>query len=180
MLESWLESIEIQLKERDVYEKRYDELIEIFSSAAERASRNRGPSSTANDDEEEEITRLYTDLSIKEDKLTATAKELHEVRKHFKTLKQFAEAAQTKYEKYKHEAQQTNRQVQHLEDDILALQIQLNVSEDKIKKLQEENEQIVNRWMERVAGEAEKLNEANAFIESLNRMKKESQDESSP
>lgn len=52
-----------------------------------------------------------------------------------------------------------------LQDEILTYQIQLNIVEENASKLQSENKELVRRWMERVSREAEKLNDANAFLE---------------
>ncbi|ODQ70346.1 hypothetical protein LIPSTDRAFT_65447 [Lipomyces starkeyi NRRL Y-11557] len=65
------------------------------------------------------------------------------------------------------EYRERNKSIQILQDEILTYQIQLNVAEDKVNKLEKENRELVNRWMERVSREAEKLNDANAFLERL-------------
>ncbi|KAK9238015.1 autophagy protein 16-domain-containing protein [Lipomyces kononenkoae] len=67
------------------------------------------------------------------------------------------------------EYRERNKSIQILQDEILTYQIQLNVAEDKVNKLEKENRELVNRWMERVSREAEKLNDANAFLESIDR-----------
>lgn len=51
-------------------------------------------------------------------------------------------------------------------DDMLALQLENNLMNEKTKELQAENDQLVIRWMDKVREDAEKLNDANAFLAS--------------
>lgn len=60
--------------------------------------------------------------------------------------------------RYKLEVQQTR-------DDMLVQEIHMNMAEKKAQKLQEENETLVKRWMQRAAAEAEKMNDANEFLQ---------------
>jgi DNA repair exonuclease SbcCD ATPase subunit len=52
-----------------------------------------------------------------------------------------------------------------LQDDMLANQIQLNVLEQKTEALQQENETLVQRLVAKAAADADKMNDANAFLE---------------
>ncbi|KAK9474247.1 autophagy protein 16-domain-containing protein [Dipodascopsis tothii] len=74
------------------------------------------------------------------------------------------------------EMREKNRAVQVAQDEILTYQILLNVAEDKVAKLEAENRQLVERWMERVSREADKLNDANAFLESVDRSRQRSRE----
>lgn len=65
---------------------------------------------------------------------------------------------------YKDESKKKSNELQSLQDEFLVLQISLNVAESKSKKLEEENASLVNRWMKKIADEAEKMNDANAFL----------------
>lgn len=51
--------------------------------------------------------------------------------------------------------------MQDLQDEVLALNLQLNVAEQQKAKVQAENKQLVERWMKRVGQEAEAMNLAN-------------------
>lgn len=95
-----------------------------------------------------------------------------QTRQRLQTVEQEAKESKTKVEKLEESVKVLTRSCQNLKDDILALQIQLNVSEDNNSKLKKENEELVERWMKRVEGEAEKLNDVNEFLESMNRMRK--------
>ena len=44
------------------------------------------------------------------------------------------------------------------QDEMVALGLQLNISEQKAEKLKVENEELVQRWMKRMGEEAEKVN----------------------
>ncbi|ODQ67630.1 hypothetical protein NADFUDRAFT_82055 [Nadsonia fulvescens var. elongata DSM 6958] len=56
-----------------------------------------------------------------------------------------------------------------LQDEILSLQIELNVLETKNAELSIENQSLVKRWLAKVQAEAERVNDANIFLESLGR-----------
>lgn len=66
---------------------------------------------------------------------------------------------------YKQDADNSAQQVQRLKDDMLVLEIHMNVAEKKTQKLQVENSSLVDRWMQKAADEAEKMNDANAFLQ---------------
>ncbi|ANB11945.1 hypothetical protein AWJ20_172 [Sugiyamaella lignohabitans] len=124
-----------------------------------------GGSSGGPVDTERELAQLYTRLSIAEEK----AKNLETLKSTYeKTTSQLTRRLteeQAKAQNYRDEVDLKTTSMQHLQDEMLALQIQLNVIEDNMKQVQKENEALVERWMAKVAGEAEKLNDANAFIE---------------
>ncbi|EON99106.1 putative autophagy protein 16 protein [Phaeoacremonium minimum UCRPA7] len=51
--------------------------------------------------------------------------------------------------------------LEDLQDEVLALNLQLNVAEQQKAKVQAENKQLVDRWMKRMGQEAEAMNLAN-------------------
>lgn len=51
--------------------------------------------------------------------------------------------------------------MQNVQDELIALNLQVNVTEQKIAKVQAENKQLVDRWMKRMGQEAEAMNLAN-------------------
>ena len=51
------------------------------------------------------------------------------------------------------------RLVEEVQDEMLSLNLQLNMAEQKSEKLQAENKQLVDRWMERMGREVEQMNE---------------------
>ena len=50
-----------------------------------------------------------------------------------------------------------------LQDEALALNVQINVANDQNTKLIEENRELINRWMARVGQEADAMNDASNF-----------------
>lgn len=52
---------------------------------------------------------------------------------------------------------------QDLQDEALALNVQINVSSDQNTKLAKENRELINRWMARVGQEADAMNDASNF-----------------
>lgn len=68
----------------------------------------------------------------------------------------------------KHEENQAkNKALNLINDDILALQLENNLLNEKVKKLEAENNDLVVRWMNKMKEDAEKLNDANAFLENM-------------
>lgn len=46
---------------------------------------------------------------------------------------------------------------------MVSLNLQLNMAEQQKKKLQKENKELVDRWMERMGQEADAMNDASSF-----------------
>ncbi|OAD05957.1 hypothetical protein MUCCIDRAFT_34464, partial [Mucor lusitanicus CBS 277.49] len=53
-----------------------------------------------------------------------------------------------------------------LQDELAALQLEMVTTEDKINILRKENEQLLERWINKMNEEAEKMNEATQFYET--------------
>lgn len=49
------------------------------------------------------------------------------------------------------------------QDELATLNLQLNMAEDRTSQLQQENKELVDRWMARVGKEAEAMNDASKF-----------------
>ncbi|BDD56591.1 hypothetical protein MPDQ_000034 [Monascus purpureus] len=49
------------------------------------------------------------------------------------------------------------------QDELATLNLQLNMAEDRTSRLQQENKELVDRWMARVGKEAEAMNDASKF-----------------
>ncbi|GAN05835.1 autophagy protein 16 [Mucor ambiguus] len=56
--------------------------------------------------------------------------------------------------------------IQILQDELAALQLEMVTTEDKISILRKENEQLLERWINKMNEEAEKMNEATQFYET--------------
>lgn len=80
-------------------------------------------------------------------------------------LEQTVSQLKTSVSDYRTESSKKSTEIQNLQDDLLVLQLSLNVSESKAKKLEDENNNLVERWMKKMSEEADKMNDANAFLE---------------
>jgi Autophagy protein 16 (ATG16) len=52
--------------------------------------------------------------------------------------------------------------------------LSLTVLEERAAKIEEENKSLLERWMVRIKAEAEKMNDANEFLEGIRGMRLES------
>ena len=52
---------------------------------------------------------------------------------------------------------------QDVQDEMLALNIQLNMADERCRKLEKENKDLVDRWMARMSKEADAMNDASKF-----------------
>jgi hypothetical protein len=52
---------------------------------------------------------------------------------------------------------------QDVQDEMLALNIQLNMADERYRKLEKENKDLVDRWMARMGKEADAMNDASKF-----------------
>lgn len=63
------------------------------------------------------------------------------------------------------EQKEQNKALHILQDEVLASQIQLNLLEQRADNLQLENDTLVQRLVDKAAADADKMNDANAFLE---------------
>lgn len=52
---------------------------------------------------------------------------------------------------------------QHIHDETISLELQLNMAEAQSRKLKQENKELIDRWMARMGEEAEAMNKASKF-----------------
>jgi hypothetical protein len=65
----------------------------------------------------------------------------------------------------------TRTLIEILQDELLTSGISLTVLEEKAAELEKENKSLLERWMSRIKAEAEKMNDANEFLEQIRGMK---------
>jgi len=53
--------------------------------------------------------------------------------------------------------------LQDVQDEIIALNLQLNVAEQHSNKLKRDNKDLIDRWMARMGQEADAMNDASRF-----------------
>ena len=51
------------------------------------------------------------------------------------------------------------RLVEEVQDEMVALNLQLNMAEQRVEKLKAENEELTRRWVEKMEREAKEMNE---------------------
>jgi chromosome segregation ATPase len=51
----------------------------------------------------------------------------------------------------------------NVQDELVTLNLQLNMAEDEVKRLRQENQELVDRWMKRKGEEADRMNEDSRF-----------------
>ncbi|KAI9255130.1 WD40-repeat-containing domain protein [Phascolomyces articulosus] len=57
--------------------------------------------------------------------------------------------------------------IQILQDELAAIQLEITTTEERNKKLEKENAQLLQRWLDKMNQEAEKMNEATEFYENF-------------
>lgn len=97
-------------------------------------------------------------------RLAALITENSDSKQYVKQLESEVAKAAELLKQYKQEAESKTREVQRLKDEMLVQEIHMNMAEKKAEKLEVENASLVDRWMQRAADEAEKMNDANAFL----------------
>ncbi|KAL1920745.1 uncharacterized protein VTP21DRAFT_11380 [Calcarisporiella thermophila] len=70
-----------------------------------------------------------------------------------------------KYDQQIELIREKNRLIQILQDEIAALQLELTKNEERLREVDKENKELIDRWMRRVSDEAEKMNQANIQYE---------------
>ncbi|CAO3696879.1 unnamed protein product [Umbelopsis ramanniana] len=72
-----------------------------------------------------------------------------------------------KLEQQTHLLKEKDVAIQVLQDELSTLQLEFSTTEEKNKRLEKENGELVQRWLKKMNEEAEKMNEATMFYESL-------------
>lgn len=123
------------------------------------------------EDEVRRLKSLHNELADKTSladnltkRLAALSTDHSDSKQYVKQLESEVAKAAELLKQYKQEAESKTREVQHLKDEMLVQEIHMNMAEKKAQKLEAENASLVDRWMQRAADEAEKMNDANAFL----------------
>ncbi|KAH8556735.1 autophagy protein 16 [Umbelopsis sp. PMI_123] len=72
-----------------------------------------------------------------------------------------------KLEQQTHLLKEKDVAIQVLQDELSTLQLEFSTTEEKNKRLEKENADLVQRWLKKMNEEAEKMNEATMFYESI-------------
>ena len=176
----WSEDILNRLNVRDQYEKKDSKYFKAFNQLSQEARTNDQPS---NDDKGIEYNKLLKDnnqLKKEIEILTSSLNQtiisleksdlkINQLLKSQAQLERQNTSLNNKIKDLNLEIIEKNKSVEIVNDELLLNEIQTNVLNDKITRLTDENKKLVERWIEKAKSDAEKLNDANEFLESVNR-----------
>ncbi|KAK9383347.1 autophagy protein 16-domain-containing protein [Kockiozyma suomiensis] len=158
----WKSSFAAALDERDTRELQNYDMLDYYRRLVLRSITAESQATVR------PVQVLNQDSGLQDELGTLKSKYLR-LTQDFENLKLDRNAYEARFRTRDEEFKERTRSIQMLQDEILTYQIQLNIVEENASKLQSENKELVRRWMERVSREAEKLNDANAFLENLDR-----------
>ncbi|CUM54508.1 Autophagy protein 16 [Debaryomyces fabryi] len=176
----WSEDILNKLHVRDQYEKKDSKYFKAFSQLSQEARTNDQFSNSDKGIEHSKLLKENNHLKKENENLTNSLNQttIHlekselKVNELLKSQDQLERQNKNLSNKIKHlnlEIIEKNKSVEILNDELLLNEIQTNVLNDRISKLSDENKKLVERWIEKVKSDAEKLNDANEFLERVNR-----------
>lgn len=160
--ERWSLSVLRKLVERDEYEKRDTRLFHAFQELNNRLHQKGVVVGNGDDQTNESQTREINELAVLLDKKEMM---IQSQKKRIIELETRDKQMSTKIQTLRYELQEKDKAIQIANDEVLMGQIQLNVLNDKVAKLNKENESLVRRWMDRVKLEADQMNEVNEFLQ---------------
>lgn len=121
--------------------------------------------------QENEELKVHLKSTKEENKLTKEQSKLNKtevlkLRKENSSLNKAVTRLTDKLNNQTEEYYHKNKSIELINDEIVSLSIQNNLLTDKLEKLEKENGDLVQRWIEKVKSDADKMNETNAFLES--------------
>lgn len=157
-MDPW-KQIEERLHERDALEHKDSQYYKAFSQLARLLPQN---GSTLSEKERValilENETLIERLNQQTLRLEALERKSQEQEKKIRSLEAANQKLTQKIDTLAQEIKEKNRAVEIINDEHLIHELQQNVLKDEIKKLKEENEQLVQRWMAKVAQDADSMN----------------------
>lgn len=164
MTEDWGGDILARLKVRDDLESRDSKYFVAFDLLR----RKKVITGTSGDPdvaaENERLTEKLNSLAIEVEKKNS---QISKLKKQLSAAEKTTKSQQNKLENLVLEVQEKNKNIEIVNDEALMNQIQTAVLQKKVDELTRENETLVKRWMERVSSEAQQMNDANQFLESM-------------
>ncbi|CAJ0833276.1 2295_t:CDS:2, partial [Entrophospora sp. SA101] len=83
------------------------------------------------------------------------------------TLTDLNQVLNVKVEDYVQVTREKDLLIQVLHDELAALQLELNKVDERMRSLENENSQLLQRWLKKMNEEAEIMNKANSFYETI-------------
>lgn len=175
----WSEDILKKLTLRDEYEKKDSKYFKAFTQLSQNTrlkvvDRDDGGQDynkvvNENNQLKNEVESLTSNLNQATINLEKSGLQYNQLFKTQSQLERQVKSLNSKIKSLNLEILEKNKSIEIVNDELLLNQIQTNVLNDRIHKLSKENEKLVERWIEKVKNDAEKLNDANEFLESVNR-----------
>lgn len=164
MTEDWGGDILARLKIRDELESRDSQYFVAFDLLRRKKAieSNAGDADVAAENERliQKLNGLAIEVEKKDSQITKLKKQLSSADNTIKSQ-------QNKLENLELKVQEKNKNIEIVNDEFLMNQIQTAVLQKKVDELTKENEMLVKRWMDRVSSEAQQMNDANQFLESM-------------
>ncbi|KAK6207887.1 autophagy protein 16 [Colletotrichum tabaci] len=96
-----------------------------------------------------------------EDELQALRIKTKEDARKMRSLAAESTALTTKLRDREHELREKRKLVENVQDEMITMNLQMSMAEQERDKVKKENKELVDRWMKRMAQEAEAMNLAN-------------------
>ncbi|KAK4504857.1 hypothetical protein PRZ48_002820 [Zasmidium cellare] len=182
----WLEQYSAALDVRDAREKAHKPYIDAYTKLADRtaslptaspippstASPKPTPAKPSTPTPTDDLTTLRTDLATTQRARMHLQSRLQTLQTTHSTLLTTHTTTLTTLSTLQKQLQTLERRlkdkeaeikgkaslVENAQDEMVALQLQLNMAEQKREEVERENEMLVERWMRRVGEEAERVN----------------------
>ncbi|KAL9051338.1 MAG: hypothetical protein Q9162_006093 [Coniocarpon cinnabarinum] len=61
------------------------------------------------------------------------------------------------------ELKEKNRMMNEMQDEMVGMEMQMNMAEERAKKLEKDNQDLVERWMKKMGGEADEMNRGSGW-----------------
>ncbi|GME90015.1 unnamed protein product [[Candida] boidinii] len=182
---SWKNQLLDNLRERDALQKSASDENDVFKSIQLLTQRLndmqiRQKLLEHKDTESEVLAKKLTEFeTLKElnnkyketinddkNKLKTLDNNLKESQKVIDSINDSYQQLHDKFVRFKEESVARNKSLEIVNDDLLSLQIENNLLNDRISKLSKENDQLIKRWMDKVSKDAETLNDINELLGS--------------
>lgn len=162
-----MDNLITKLNARDDVEKENSEYFNAFvqlSEQIELSSRGNSSSMTSLNNasdlrqQNESLIHNLNQSTIMVEKLENQVRVLNSK---MQNLEKVNKRFERKIEHLNMEITEKNKSIELINDELLMNQIQLNVLNEKIENLTKENTSLIQRWMEKVKMDADKLNDSN-------------------
>lgn len=173
----WTDEILQRLTMRDAFEQRDSDYYSAFMDMVSQLQEKTDAGSKEDDSVvQSENVRLHREIDKVVASLNSSAvqieKLLEEKTKNetvISSLRKTINKSNDKVESLNIEIKEKNKTIELINDELLVLQMQVKVLTNSVQQLTAENENLIQRWMDKVSADAEKLNDANQFLSSIHR-----------